>query len=117
MLELKTIGIKELSVLLRRAPGTIRVDVSRRPHTLPPTLRLGGSKKVMWLLSDVEEWIQAQSRIAKEKHKAICDAARAVSSPPKKKNNKWTPDLKMRITKKPPPQSYESWFKNWASDK
>ena len=55
----KIVGIAYLAPLLHRAESTIRVDVSRRPETLPPRLVIPGSSKVMWLESDVLTWINA----------------------------------------------------------
>ena len=59
----ETLGIEELSVIIRKRPGTIRVDVSRRPHTLPPRLKLPDSKRVVWLRSDVNQWLRSMSSL------------------------------------------------------
>lgn len=56
---LKIVGIAYLAPLVGRAESTIRVDVSRRPETLPPRLVIPGSNKVMWLESDVLAWLNA----------------------------------------------------------
>lgn len=55
----KIVGISYLAPLVGRAESTIRVDVSRRPETLPPRLVIPGSNKVMWLESDVLAWINS----------------------------------------------------------
>ena len=55
--ELETLTIKQLAGILNRSPATIATEVSKAPHKLPPRLRLPGSRKVLWLRSDVEEWI------------------------------------------------------------
>ena len=55
----KIVGIAYLAPLVGRAESTIRVDVSRRPETLPPRLIIPGSSKVMWLESDVLAWINS----------------------------------------------------------
>lgn len=55
----KIVGIAFLAPLIGRAESTIRVDVSRRPETLPPRLKIPGSSKVMWLESDVLTWLES----------------------------------------------------------
>lgn len=55
----KIVGIAYLAPLVGRAESTIRVDVSRRPETLPPRLVIPGSSKVMWLEEDVLAWIDS----------------------------------------------------------
>lgn len=49
---------EDLAPLLNRAVSTIKTDVRRRPETLPPRFKIPGSNRVMWLESDVLEWIQ-----------------------------------------------------------
>lgn len=58
MSELKTLTAEDLAALLHRTVGTIKTDARRRPETLPPRLRIPGSHKLMWLHSDVVEWIE-----------------------------------------------------------
>lgn len=55
---LQTITIKELAAILNRSPATISTEISKAPHKLPPRLVLPGSRKVLWLKSDVEDWIR-----------------------------------------------------------
>ena len=57
----ETLGIEELARILRKAPETVRVDVSRKPHTLPPRLKIPDSKRVLWLRSDVKNWLREMS--------------------------------------------------------
>ena len=56
---LKTLGPEDLAPLLRRTVNTIKTDARRRPESLPPHLEIPGSRKLMWLESDVIEWLQA----------------------------------------------------------
>jgi predicted DNA-binding transcriptional regulator AlpA len=51
--------IHELADILNRSPATIATQVSKSPEKLPPRLMLPGSRKVLWLKSDVEEWIES----------------------------------------------------------
>ena len=57
MTSLETITIQQLAEILNRSPSTIATEVSKSPHKLPPRLKLPGSRKVLWLKSDVEDWI------------------------------------------------------------
>jgi hypothetical protein len=55
---IKTMGVEELSTLLRRAVETIRSDARRRPETLPPRIVIPGTSKLLWLEEDVLAWIK-----------------------------------------------------------
>lgn len=55
---MKTLTVEDLAALLQRSVATVKSDVSRRPHTLPPRLVVPGTKAVMWLEADVHEWLQ-----------------------------------------------------------
>lgn len=55
---IKTLGVEELSVLLRRAVDTIRSDARRRPETLPPRIVIPGTSKLLWLEEDVANWMK-----------------------------------------------------------
>jgi predicted DNA-binding transcriptional regulator AlpA len=58
MSEVKTLTPEDLSPLLGRAVSTIKTDARRKPESLPPRLRIPGSKKLLWLESDVVEWLR-----------------------------------------------------------
>lgn len=55
---IKTLRAEDLAKLIGRAASTIKTDVRRRPETLPPRLRIPGSNRVLWLESDVAEWLR-----------------------------------------------------------
>jgi hypothetical protein len=57
-MELKTLGVEELAILLKRKPDTIRSDARRRPNTLPPRIVIPGTTKMLWLEEDVASWIK-----------------------------------------------------------
>lgn len=59
---MKLLKINDLAKILHRSPVTIRVDVSRRPETLPPRLVMPGSNRVIWAESDVNEWLAKRQR-------------------------------------------------------
>lgn len=54
---MQTLTIADLSTILNRAQATIATEVTKAPHKLPPRLNLPGSRRVLWLQSDVEDWI------------------------------------------------------------
>lgn len=47
--------LDELATFLRKSTKTIRSDLLRRPHTLPPRVRIPGTKKV--LFRDPPAWL------------------------------------------------------------
>ena len=53
------VGPEYLAPLLRRTVSTIKIDVSRRPKSLPPRLKIPGSGKLLWLESDVLTWLMS----------------------------------------------------------
>jgi len=57
----KLIGIKELSIQLKRSEATIRTQVTREEWKLPP--RFPGTSQVLWMWSVVIAWqINEQSK-------------------------------------------------------
>ena len=55
---IKTLNVKELSILLNRTVDTIYEDRRKRPNSLPPCLKIPGTSKLIWLESTVEEWLE-----------------------------------------------------------
>jgi hypothetical protein len=53
------VGPEYLVPLIHRTVATIKVDARRRPESLPPRLKIPGSSKLLWLESDVMEWLQS----------------------------------------------------------
>lgn len=76
--DLETIDASYLGKLIGRSTKSIMVDVSQRPETLPPRLVIPGSRKVLWRVVDVREWMQALADMEKERR----EAARAASGDP-----------------------------------
>jgi predicted DNA-binding transcriptional regulator AlpA len=54
---MKTLDIKQIAEILHKAVSTIYEDIRRRPNSLPPRLVVPGSAKLLWLESDVADWI------------------------------------------------------------
>lgn len=63
---MKTLTAEDLAPLLHRTAETISTDARRRPHSLPPRLRIPGSRKLLWLEADVIEWIQEHREASKK---------------------------------------------------
>ena len=55
--DIKVVGPEYLVPLIHRAVATIKVDLRRRPESLPPRLLIPGSTKILWLESDVLAWL------------------------------------------------------------
>lgn len=56
---METLGIKEMAEILKKSRYSIATDVTKSPHKLPPRLMLPGNRRVLWLKSDVEKWINS----------------------------------------------------------
>ena len=55
---IKTMTAEDLAPILQRTVRTIREDLRRRPETLPPNIKIPGSKCVIWLEEDVKSWLE-----------------------------------------------------------
>jgi predicted DNA-binding transcriptional regulator AlpA len=64
---LNVVGPEYLVPLLRRELSTIKVDARRKPESLPPRLDIPGSSKLLWLESDVLDWIKSCSTAKKRR--------------------------------------------------
>lgn len=62
---LETLDAAGLAPIVKRKASTIRVDVSRRPHTLPPFIRVGG--RVFWLKTSVATWLKEKEAVVSGK--------------------------------------------------
>ena len=60
---IETLTIYQLAKILNKSPATIATEVSKNPDKLPPRLRLPGSRRVLWLKTDVEDWINKYREI------------------------------------------------------
>lgn len=58
MSELELLGVDDLARILHRSVKTVRSDVTRRPETLPPRVRVPGGRKVLWRAADVASWLE-----------------------------------------------------------
>jgi hypothetical protein len=56
-IKLQAYTIKELALILKRAPSTIATQVTKEPWKLPRRTSFPGSRSVRFLHCDVEEFI------------------------------------------------------------
>lgn len=68
------VGVEQLADLLNISPATLLANRSRAPWRLPPACMPDGSKKPVWLLADVLEWLAA--------HREAAPVAVAKAPPP-----------------------------------
>lgn len=59
---LATLDAAGLAPIIKRKTSTIKADVSRRPHTLPPFIRIG--VRVLWLKTSVATWLKEKEAAA-----------------------------------------------------
>lgn len=65
--ELQTIGPSDLGKLIGRSTKCIQIDASRRPDTLPPRFVIPGTRKVLWRLVDVRDWMEGLAQVEQAK--------------------------------------------------
>ena len=56
---MKPLDINELAPILKKAVGTIYRDIKRNPRSIPTPLKIPGSSRLIWLESDVQEWLES----------------------------------------------------------
>lgn len=56
---MQLLTIEELSPKIRKAKAAIYSDLTRNPKSLPPYFRLPNSRRILFRLSDVEEWLDS----------------------------------------------------------
>ena len=49
--------VDQLSQYLHKSVASIRSDATRNPHSLPPICRLPGTKRLLWRMEDLEQWL------------------------------------------------------------
>lgn len=54
----ETLGTADIAQLLHKSEKTVKRDVTTAPWRLPPRVRIPNSRRVMWLRSTVEAWLQ-----------------------------------------------------------
>lgn len=61
--QIETIGIKEVAGILHKSVASVQKDVTRNPEALPPRLNIPGNRRVLWLKTDVIEWLQSKRTV------------------------------------------------------
>lgn len=49
--------VEQLSTRIHKSVASIRSDATRNPQSLPPICRLPNTKRLLWRIEDVEQWI------------------------------------------------------------
>ncbi len=55
----KLVGLDYLVPILGKSLQTLRIDVTRKPHTLPPRANIPGLRAPMFFESVVIEWLES----------------------------------------------------------
>lgn len=51
------LSVDELASYIHKSVASIRSDATRNPQSLPPICRLPGTKRLLWRIEDVEQWL------------------------------------------------------------
>jgi hypothetical protein len=79
---LQTLDVAGLSLIIGRTAKSIKVDCFRRPESLPPRFIIPGSRKMLWRVCDVKDWMDAlAARQAEQRRQAIELASRTGLKP------------------------------------
>lgn len=62
MNDIELVGPEFVAHILGITEATLKSDLTRRPHSLPPRLMLPGRKRYVWVKEDVLEWIDSFRR-------------------------------------------------------
>ena len=62
--DLETIDASQLGKLIGRSTKSIKLDASRKPHTLPPRFIIPGTRNLRWRVVDVRRWMEALVEVA-----------------------------------------------------
>ena len=62
---MKTYGVQDMSRLFQKAPRTIIQDLARRPETLPPPIRIKGTRARIWIADTVDSWLIMHEEVRK----------------------------------------------------
>lgn len=59
MSEIEIVGPEYIAKLLGVSVSTIKIDVSRKPESLPPRLVIPGRRALRWVKADVAMWLDS----------------------------------------------------------
>lgn len=66
----RIVGPEYLAPILHKEIATIKLDASRKPHTLPPRRKPPGCSKLLWLEQDVIDWVKSFGAQPKKRGRA-----------------------------------------------
>jgi predicted DNA-binding transcriptional regulator AlpA len=69
--DLATLDCSQLGKLIGRSTKSIRIDMQRRPNTLPMPFKIPGTRKHLWRVIDVRAWMQALADYEAERRAAV----------------------------------------------
>lgn len=75
---MQLITVEELSLIIRKSAATIRNDLTRRPHSLPPVHRLPGCRRVFF--KNVDAWLSGETETVPEPEPAKSTSKRGRPS-------------------------------------
>lgn len=52
--------VKDLAEILKKSPSSVKSDLTRNPQSLPPSVRIPSSRRVLFRLHDVKQWLEDQ---------------------------------------------------------
>ena len=58
----KTLTVEDLAEILHMEPKSLHNRVYQRPETLPESLKIPGSRRVLWFETTVLKWLKECSR-------------------------------------------------------
>lgn len=56
----RLLTLPELAAILGRSPETVRRDLRRNPHAVPPRCSIAGTRQLRWHEADVRDWLELQ---------------------------------------------------------
>ena len=71
----------ELGKLIGRSTKSIKVDATRRPHTLPPRFQIPGTAAQKWRVYDVRRWMEALAQVQEQERIKARNLALATGTP------------------------------------
>lgn len=94
---MQTLTVADLSAILHKSPASIYKDFSRNPGSLPPYIRIPGSRRPLWRAADVDAWLQ--QFIAGAAKPAPITTPTTPTEPPKRKRGRPTKAEQIEIAR------------------
>ncbi len=64
---MKIVGIKYICELLNKTERTIRADIVRKPHCVPPPIIIPGTNLLLWKTNVIDDWLDKRQMKVKER--------------------------------------------------